>query len=103
MKTLKYFLFFSCIALCYGCDNFENTVKKVNAADYLSEVKNRLQVKWPDNHTINLVYHGHRVPSGYFETPHVNTLASYPHVVLKNLKELYPYAVINTIVTAIGG
>ena len=30
-------------------------------------------------------------------------MSSYPHLVLKNLKEVYPYAAINTIITAIGG
>jgi len=62
-----------------------------------------LQKKWPENRTINLVFHGHSVPAGYFRTPHVNTLAAYPHLVLQKLKKLYPNAVINVITTAIGG
>jgi lysophospholipase L1-like esterase len=43
------------------------------------------------------------VPSGYFKTPDVRTLQSYPHQVLEAVKEAYPYAVVNAIVTAIGG
>ena len=74
-----------------------------DSATYLSAIKNDLQVKWSKNRTINLVFHGHSVPSGYFRTPVVNTLGAYPHLVLKKLKEQYPYAVVNTIVTAIGG
>jgi acyl-CoA thioesterase-1 len=70
---------------------------------YLSEVKVELQKKWPENRTINLVFHGHSVPSGYFATPEVRTLDAYPHLVLKRLKEQYPYAVINVITTSIGG
>lgn len=71
--------------------------------DYLKEIKTGLQKEWPHNRTINLVFHGHSVPSGYVNTPNVNTLGSYPHLVLKALKERYPHAVINVIVTAIGG
>lgn len=71
--------------------------------NYLDPIKLDLNKKWPENRTINLVFHGHSVPAGYFKTPTVNTLDSYPMQVLKGLKEIYPHAVINTINTAIGG
>jgi acyl-CoA thioesterase-1 len=71
--------------------------------DYLKDVKTELQKKWPANRTINLVFHGHSVPSGYAKTPEVRTFDSYPFLVLAALKELYPNAVINVIITAIGG
>ena len=77
--------------------------KVSNADDYLQEVKAELKKEWPNNRTINLAFHGHSVPAGYFKTPVVNTFGSYPFQLLKNLKELYPYAVINVIVTSIGG
>lgn len=70
---------------------------------YLESVRQELQKKWPQNRTINLVFHGHSVPAGYFQTPVVNTLESYPFLVLKGLKSRYPHAVINSIVTSIGG
>lgn len=70
---------------------------------YLSSVKAELEKKWPHNRAIHLVFHGHSVPSGYWKTPAVNTLNSYPHLVLEKVKELYPYAVVNVIITAIGG
>ena len=70
---------------------------------YLSDLKAELEKKWPENRTINLVFHGHSVPTGYFATPNVNTLEAYPHVLLAKLKELYPFAVINVITTSIGG
>jgi acyl-CoA thioesterase I len=70
---------------------------------YLSELKVELLKKWPGNRTINLVFHGHSVPTGYFKTPHVSTLEAYPHVLLGKLKQLYPNAVINVITTSIGG
>jgi lysophospholipase L1-like esterase len=60
-------------------------------------------VEWPKNRTINLVFHGHSVPAGYFKTPVVNTLASYPFLVLKDLKSAYPMTVVNVINTSIGG
>jgi lysophospholipase L1-like esterase len=72
-------------------------------SDYLQPVKDELQKKWPNNRTINLVFHGHSVPSGYFRTPEVRTLDAYPYLVLQELKKRYPYAVINVITTSIGG
>ena len=62
-----------------------------------------LGMKWPKNRSINLVFHGHSVPSGYHKTPEVKPFESYPHLVHLRLKKLYPHAVINVIVTAIGG
>ncbi len=72
-------------------------------SDYLQDIKNELSKEWPDNRTINLVFHGHSVPAGYFNTPVVNTLESYPSQLLKLIKERYPFAVVNIIITAIGG
>jgi len=72
-------------------------------ATYLSDLKTEMQMEWPKNRTINLVFHGHSVPAGYFKTPQVNTLAAYPNLVLKKLKAMYPFAVVNVIITAIGG
>lgn len=77
--------------------------KNRNSSDYLDDIKIELQKEWPKNRTINLVFHGHSVPAGYFRTPTVNTLESYPYQVLKKLKVLYPYAVINIINTSKGG
>ena len=62
-----------------------------------------LQVKWPKNRAIHLVFHGHSVPSGYHKTPEVKPFESYPQLVYQELKRRYPFAVINVIVTAIGG
>jgi acyl-CoA thioesterase-1 len=77
---------------------------KVQEKDnYLDPIKQELVKQWPKNRTINLVFHGHSVPSGYFKTPDVRPLQSYPHLLLKELKQAYPYAVINTILTCIGG
>lgn len=62
-----------------------------------------LETPWPENRTINLVFHGHSVPAGYHRTPEVRPFDSYPHLLAVRLKERFPNAVINTIVTAIGG
>jgi lysophospholipase L1-like esterase len=69
----------------------------------LSDLKTELQKEWPKNRTVNIVFHGHSVPAGYFKTPQVNTMEAYPNLFLKKLKEIYPFAVVNAIVTAIGG
>lgn len=70
---------------------------------YLKPLTDQLNKLWPDNRTINLVFHGHSVPSGYFRTPHVDTLNAYPHLTLAALREKFPFSVINVIVTAVGG
>jgi acyl-CoA thioesterase I len=70
---------------------------------YLNDLKTELEKQWPNNRTINLVFHGHSVPAGYFKTPVVNTLEAYPYQLLRQIKGRYPYAVINVINTSIGG
>lgn len=80
-----------------------NLIAQADVSDYLSDIKTELKKEWPGNRTINLVFHGHSVPAGYFVTPVVNTPDSYPWQLLAELKVLYPYAVINVINTAIGG
>jgi acyl-CoA thioesterase I len=72
-------------------------------ADYLRSLIAELKKEWPANRAVNLVFHGHSVPAGYFRTPEVKTLEAYPQLVLKELKALYPASVVNVIITAIGG
>ena len=45
--------------------------------EYLAEIKAELIKEWQKNRTINLVFHGHSVPSGYFKTPDVKPFQSY--------------------------
>ena len=59
---------------------------KANPSTYLSDLKKELQIAWPKNNTINMVFHGHSVPAGYFKTPQVNTLSAYPALALKKNK-----------------
>ena len=89
----------------FSLDNFnlKNDILLAAKDNYLDSIKQELVKQWPKNRTINLVFHGHSVPSGYFKTPDVRPLQSYPHLLLKELKQAYPYAVINTILTCIGG
>lgn len=70
---------------------------------YLSSVKAELIKERPKNRNINLVFHGHSGPAGFGNNHEVHTLEAYPNLVLKKLKAIYPLAVINIIVTAIGG
>ncbi|HOJ31464.1 MAG TPA: SGNH/GDSL hydrolase family protein [bacterium] len=70
---------------------------------YLANLVNLLKKQWPENRTVNIVCHGHSVPAGYFATPFVDTFNAYPHILHRKLKERFPLAVINVIVTAIGG
>ncbi|MBX3257370.1 MAG: SGNH/GDSL hydrolase family protein [Chitinophagaceae bacterium] len=97
MKIIYLFIF--CLFYFPGLAN----ARENDTTGYLGTIIAGLQQQWPDNRTINLVFHGHSVPAGYFKTPDVQTLNAYPQQVLKQLKQQYPYAVINCIVTAIGG
>lgn len=74
-----------------------------NRENYLFPVVDILKAHWPNNRTVNIVCHGHSVPSGYFATPFVDTFNAYPHLLHAGLKQRFPFAVINVIVTAIGG
>lgn len=62
-----------------------------------------LRKEWPKNRTMNIVWHGHSVPSGYHKTPKVEPFGSYPFMVYQGLNQRFPTAVINNIKTAIGG
>lgn len=95
-------MLFSAI-LVLGICQLSKSQDSIPDTSYLSGIKKELQVVWPANRTINLVFHGHSVPAGYWHNHEVHTLESYPYLVLERLKAKYPYAVINIIVTAIGG
>ena len=70
---------------------------------YLASLTDELTKTWPKNRLVNIVCHGHSVPAGYFKTPVVDTFHAYPHLLHKALKARFPHAVLNVIVTAIGG
>ncbi len=100
---MKFFLFLPIVFLSFLSYSQITDFKAINSNDYLNDLKTELQIEWPKNRTINLVFHGHSVPSGYFKTPHVNTVSAYPNLVLKKIKSIYQFAVINVITTSIGG
>ena len=74
-----------------------------DCSTYLADLSAACRVPWPKNRTIRIVCHGHSVPAGYFKTPVVDTFNAYPHLLHQSLKKRFPNAVINVIVTAIGG
>ncbi len=101
MKLILSFIFFT-IAVSLKADA---QFIKIYTADttYLAPLKSRFTARWPNNKTINLVFHGHSVPAGYFKTPAIHTMEAYPELTLKYLSGKYPFAVINVIKTCIGG
>ncbi|MCP4314361.1 MAG: SGNH/GDSL hydrolase family protein, partial [Bacteroidetes bacterium] len=101
MKKHTLFLIASILVLS-SFSSFQNP-EIADPASYLNDVKVELNKKWSENRTINLVFHGHSVPAGYYKAPIVKPFGAYPLMLLKELKELYPYAVINIINTSIGG
>ncbi len=70
---------------------------------YLAGVTAALEKSWPTNHMVNVVCHGHSVVAGYFKTPEVHLLEAYPALLRRGLAGSFPHAVLNVIVTAIGG
>lgn len=70
---------------------------------YLYDLVEIFKSYWPDNRLVNIACHGHSVPAGYFATPLVDPFNAYPHLLHAALKQRYPYAALNVIVTAIGG
>lgn len=75
----------------------------MNKRTYLADVCRLFGKTWPGNRTVNIVCHGHSVPAGYFKTPVVDSPNAYPHLLFAGLKRRFPFAVVNVIVTAIGG
>lgn len=98
MKYIFAAITFLCLSL-FSLSGFTQASQE----NYLKEIKEELKKTWPHNRTINLVFHGHSVPTGYFRTPRINTFQSYPFLLLKELKSIYPTAAINVITTSIGG
>lgn len=72
-------------------------------ADFAKPLATIMQAEWPKNRTVTVVCHGHSVPAGYFKTPIVQTFDAYPHLLHVAIKKQFPLAVVNVIVTAIGG
>lgn len=91
------------LIVCYFLLPLTTYSQVAETGHYLQSLRQELTIQWPKNRTINLVFHGHSVPAGYGDRHEVNTLQSYPNLMLKKVKEKYPFAVVNVIVTAIGG
>lgn len=89
-----------------SCSTMRMVQTEVAPADpktYMAPVCAELSKCWPTNRTVNIICHGHSVPAGYFRTPAVHTFDSYPYLLHRGLAERFPHAVINVIVTGIGG
>lgn len=80
----------------------------MNAADQpavvtFAPMKAELKKHWPKNRLVRMVFHGHSVPAGYFNTPTVRRYDSYPTLFHQQVCQAYPAATIDLAVTAIGG
>lgn len=102
-KKISWMAVSAALITLYSSAGFADPKEVADKATYLSEIVRELEKKWPDNRTINIVCHGHSVPAGYFKTPIVDTFNAYPHLLHQAVKERFPHAVVNVIVTAIGG
>jgi len=72
-------------------------------SEFSAPIVRLLEAEWPNNRTVTIVCHGHSVPAGYFKTPIVQSFDAYPHLLHEAIKKKFPNAVVNVIVTAIGG
>jgi arylsulfatase A-like enzyme len=81
----------------------DSIIKTKADTSYVANILAELRKKWPKNRMINLVFHGHSVPSGYFTGGVVNTFESYPFLSLKKITQTYRTATVNCIKTSIGG
>jgi len=84
----------------------QNESENQQAADkqtYLANLSETLNKQHPDNRMVNIVCFGNSVPAGYTKAPIVDPFSAYPHLFHKGLKEKYPYAITNVIVSAKGG
>ena len=83
-RNILLFLSLTLFAFHVKSQNSEREI--IDSTHYLYDLKIELQKEWPKNSTINVVFHGHSVPAGYFKTPVVNTLGAYHYLVLEKLK-----------------
>jgi lysophospholipase L1-like esterase len=81
----------------------QQAIAVADSSTYLSSICAELAKSWPTNRTVNIVCHGHSVPAGYFRTPEVRSFDAYPSLLHYGLNQRFPHAVVNVIVTAIGG
>jgi acyl-CoA thioesterase-1 len=103
-KHIPYQLLFAVlISVILACNTTRPLLVMKQDNEYMSEIKKELKTEWPHNRIINIVFHGHSVPSGYARTPLVKTFDSYPQLFFQELKARYPYAVVNIILTSKGG
>jgi hypothetical protein len=102
-NTLLHLLSFLCLTTFLGGCQLPTYQAAAQPATYLKTIKTEFEKKWPKNRTVNIVFHGHSVPTGYFATPVVRSLDAYPHLLLHHIKQVYPRAVVNVITTSIGG
>ncbi|MGZ4975172.1 MAG: SGNH/GDSL hydrolase family protein [Limisphaerales bacterium] len=98
------------VLFCLGCRTVavdslhgQNPAQNLAQKTYLIDLKADFEKCWPTNRIIHIVCHGHSVPAGYFKTPAVHTFDAYPALLHRALAERYRHAVINVVVTAIGG
>lgn len=94
---------FMSIGMLGGCNAAGQAEGVADRHRYLVDVKQALRAIWPDNRRVMIVCHGHSVPSGYFKTPEVRSLDAYPNLLRVRLAERYRHAVINIVVTGVGG
>ena len=88
--------------MSFAQQNATSDRKVADKKTYLADLVAKLNQRFPHNRIVNIVCIGHSVPAGYTMTPLVDPFSAYPHLLHRGLKQKFPYAVINVIVSAKG-
>ena len=70
---------------------------------YLWDLTCSLRGQWPDYRPHYFICHGHSVVTGAYAHTEVRPFDAYPHLWHRLLNEKFPTALLNVIVTAVGG
>lgn len=88
--------------LAFAQQNLSKDQQVATKQSYLADLSEEMSKAFPSNRIINIICMGNSVPAGYTKAPLVDPFSAYPHLLLRELKQKYPYAIINVIVSAKG-
>jgi len=96
-------VFLQIVLLSFGQQSLSADQQGANNKTYLADLSNKLNKRHPHNPIVNIICIGNSVPAGYAKTPLIDPFSAYPHLLHRGLKQRYPYAILNVIVSARGG
>ena len=95
-------VFLQIVLLSFGQESLSADQQWANNKTYLADLSNKLNKRHPNNPIVNIICIGNSVPAGFTKTPLIDPFSAYPHLLHRRLKQKYPYAILNVIVSARG-